>query len=280
MWTEAVAIREVIYQAVSLVLWLISRVEETLTNVDEIHKYCMRALAPGRPVEFDQWLLAGLKPATRAAYVKELVASHGWLERVHLEPRFPSELEAAVNRYLSEVPGPPSRVERRLAALEKAFPQVKGRLAWYTSVFIQLKKTIAVAHTLHRPYEVALMLAYQMAVSGWARVGGGFLLQWPRPPPVGGAGPFGQRSGPRIFVVFGVFEARVLVVGTKARLGQWPAAACSGMQEFFGWGRDRGRICVWCNREITLDQICATCEVCAAGPFHMIHLRQHRRLAH
>jgi len=45
-------------------------------------------------------------------------------------------------------------------------------------------------------------------------------------------------------------------------------------------GRDRGRICVWCNREITLDQICATCQVCAAGPFHMIHLRQHRRLSH
>jgi len=44
--------------------------------------------------------------------------------------------------------------------------------------------------------------------------------------------------------------------------------------------RDRGRICVWGNREIMLDQICATCEVCAAGPFHMIHLRQHRPLSH
>jgi len=178
MWTEAFAILEVIYQTVSLVLWLISQVKETLTNVDEISKYCVRALAPGQPVEFDHRLFAGLKPATRAAYVKELVAFHRWLERVHLEPRFPSELDAAVNRYLSEVPGPPSRAERLLAALEKAFPQVKGKLAWSTSVFIQLKKTIAVAHTLPMPYEVALMLAYQMAVSGWARVGGVLLLQW------------------------------------------------------------------------------------------------------
>jgi len=44
--------------------------------------------------------------------------------------------------------------------------------------------------------------------------------------------------------------------------------------------RDRGRICVWCDREITLDRICATCEVCAAGPFHLIHLGQHRRSSH
>jgi len=178
MWTEAFAIREAIYQTVSLVLWLISQVKETLTNVDEISKYCRRALAPGQPVEFDHLLLAGLKPATQAAYVKELVAFQGWLERVHLEPRFPSELDAAVNRYLSEVPGPPSRVVRLLAALEKAFPLVRGRLAWFTRVFFQSKKTIAVALTFTMPYEVALMLAYQMAVSGWARVGGVLLLQW------------------------------------------------------------------------------------------------------
>jgi len=44
--------------------------------------------------------------------------------------------------------------------------------------------------------------------------------------------------------------------------------------------RDRGRICVWCNRQITLDQICVTCDVCADGPFHMVHFRQHRRLSH
>jgi len=53
------------------------------------------------------------------------------------------------------------------------------------------------------------------------------------------------------------------------------------LQRLIGTGdRDRGRICVWGNREIMLDQICATCEVRAAGPFHLIHLRQHRRLSH
>jgi len=55
---------------------------------------------------------------------------------------------------------------------------------------------------------------------------------------------------------------------------------CAGAFEDEQAQLDRGRICVWCNREITLDQICATCEVCAAGPLHMIHLRQHRRLSH
>jgi len=44
--------------------------------------------------------------------------------------------------------------------------------------------------------------------------------------------------------------------------------------------RDRGRICTWCSREITLDQTCASCDVCAAGPFHMVHFRQHRRTMH
>jgi len=44
--------------------------------------------------------------------------------------------------------------------------------------------------------------------------------------------------------------------------------------------RDRGRICVWCNRVITLDQICVTCDECAAGPFHMVHFRLHRQESH
>jgi len=39
MWTEAFAILEAIYPTVSRVLWLISQVKATLTNVDEISQY-------------------------------------------------------------------------------------------------------------------------------------------------------------------------------------------------------------------------------------------------
>ena len=44
--------------------------------------------------------------------------------------------------------------------------------------------------------------------------------------------------------------------------------------------RDRGRICMWCLGSIELSQSAVNCDVCDAGPFHVVHYRRHRRLEH
>jgi len=44
--------------------------------------------------------------------------------------------------------------------------------------------------------------------------------------------------------------------------------------------RDRGRVCMWCMGRIELDQMAVNCDICDAGPFHVVHCRRHRRLEH
>jgi len=63
---------------------------------------------------------------------------------------------------------------------------------------------------------------------------------------------------------------------------------CNGDQEhgagalstFAAERRDRGRVCMLCMGRIELDQMAVNCNICDAGPFHMVHCRRHRRLEH
>jgi len=100
-------------------------------------------------------------------------------------------------------------------------------------------RLFAVAHTFPMSYEVALMLAFQMAVFGWARLGGVLLLQWLygfRPSEALGLS--ANDLVPASSSYLGFLRPACLLLALK-RGTEWPAAACSGMQELIGWADTR-----------------------------------------
>ena len=57
-------------------------------------------------------------------------------------------------------------------------------------------------------------------------------------------------------------------------------AGAGALSTFAAECRDRGRVCMWCMGRIELDQMAVNCDICDAGPFHVVHCRRHRRLEH
>jgi len=132
---------------------------------------------PG-PRAFDASLLDGLRPGTRSLYLAAVQEFHAFMIQYKVPVHTLSQVDEAIVMYWRLVGGPPSRLERLLAALERLWPQLKGHTPWAHAQVRRSQGQHPVNHTVPLTWTTALAVATWMAHHGHARVGGLLLLQW------------------------------------------------------------------------------------------------------
>ena len=156
-------------------LWYICSI---LDKVQSDHETLLHRTDFPHPHEFDEGLLEGLRPQTRKLYLGAIGDFNRFLVRFKVSPDTRADSDEAIVLFWRWRPGPPAKLERLLAALERVWPQCKGHLPWAQAQLRRARYHHPVQHTMPLRWDTALLLALLLANQGWSRVGGLLLLQW------------------------------------------------------------------------------------------------------
>ena len=126
------------------------------------------------PVDAAEVLLRNLKPASRKAYIKAFNAFEKWAHQNNRRLATTTDFDVALYEYIGGLRK--SQGENTLAALEKVYPPLRGRIPWARARLHGIAQAHDVAHHPPMPWMIAVGIAWGMLMLNEPRAGIAFLV--------------------------------------------------------------------------------------------------------